>query len=200
VTISITVLLVGLCFWIKSHYLKVASQLRHIHVDTKQLLKPYSNAPLDPLRKTAVLLVSSYGTLGIQTLKNIVTNFPGVYSNILFASVGVIDSGAFKGEDAIGELAKQTEKFLLRYQELATKMGFASAIEMRIGTEVVETGGNLCEEIAKKFQQSTFFASKVIFEKELWLHRLLHNETAFSLQKRLQLDGLTMVILPVKLT
>jgi hypothetical protein len=38
----------------------------------------------------------------------------------------------------------------------------------------------------------------LIFQKEKWYHRLLHNETAFAIQKRLHWSGMTMVILPVR--
>ena len=44
-----------------------------------------------------------------------------------------------------------------------------------------------------------FFAGKVIFHREQWYQQLLHNETAYLIQKRLQWAGLTMVILPAKL-
>lgn len=44
----------------------------------------------------------------------------------------------------------------------------------------------------------TFFAGKVIFERERWYQRLLHDETALAIQKRLQWAGETMVILPAR--
>ena len=47
--------------------------------------------------------------------------------------------------------------------------------------------------------QTTFFAGKVLFEREHWYHRLLHNETAYTIQKRMQWAGKTMVILPARL-
>ena len=43
-----------------------------------------------------------------------------------------------------------------------------------------------------------FFAGQLLFEQDTWYHRLLHNQTAFSLQRRLQWVGLPMVILPTR--
>jgi len=43
-----------------------------------------------------------------------------------------------------------------------------------------------------------FFAGKVIFEKERWYQRFLHNETANQLQRRLQFAGLNAMVLPVR--
>jgi hypothetical protein len=45
-----------------------------------------------------------------------------------------------------------------------------------------------------------FFAGKLIFEAELegFISRFLHNHTAMELQNWLQLHGLSLVILPVR--
>ena len=50
-------------------------------------------ALIDQYKWRAVVLVGGYGSLGIQTIKNIFTTFPGLYKNLVIASVGVIDSG-----------------------------------------------------------------------------------------------------------
>jgi hypothetical protein len=44
-----------------------------------------------------------------------------------------------------------------------------------------------------------FFAGKLIFREERWWQRALHNETAHSVQRRLEFDGATMVVLPVRM-
>jgi len=56
----------------------------------------------------------------------------------------------------------------------------------------------LAGEVAKEYERSIFFAGKLIFEQERWWDRLLHNETAYQIQRRLQFAGLAMVILPVR--
>jgi hypothetical protein len=43
------------------------------------------------------------------------------------------------------------------------------------------------------------FAGKLVFREPTWWDRLLHNETAHSVQRRLEFDGLPMVILPVRM-
>ena len=57
----------------------------------------------------------------------------------------------------------------------------------------------LAEKIGNDFPKSVFFASNLIFASDNWFKRLLHNETATALQRRLHLRGLQMVILPMKL-
>jgi len=43
-----------------------------------------------------------------------------------------------------------------------------------------------------------FFASRLVFQEERWYQRLLHNETPFEIQRRLQFSGLQTIIMPVR--
>jgi len=51
-----------------------------------------------------------------------------------------------------------------------------------------------------EFPAVTFIGGKVIFAREAWYQRFLHNETALAIQKRLYWMGATMVVLPAKVT
>jgi amino acid transporter len=198
ITLVVTSALVGMCLLIKSHYLSVAKKLRHLQVDVGEL--KYHRPAETVQSRTAAILVAGYGGLGLQTVKSVLSNFPGIYQNFVFISVGVIDSGVFKGEEAIRALEAETEKMLSKYVVLMRGLGAAAYFRFGAGTEIVEEGLHLCKEVSADFTNTTFFTGKVIFEKEQWFDRILHNETAFALQKRLQIAGLTMVILPAKIT
>jgi hypothetical protein len=63
---------------------------------------------------------------------------------------------------------------------------------------VVEEAEKLCLSVAREFHDVTFFAGQIIFQRDQWFQILLHNETAFTIQKRLQWTGKTMVILPAR--
>jgi hypothetical protein len=65
---------------------------------------------------------------------------------------------------------------------------------------VVDELEDLCLQASRDFSQSVFFAGKIVFERERWYQKLLHNETAFAVQRRLQWAGKAMVILPARLT
>jgi hypothetical protein len=67
-----------------------------------------------------------------------------------------------------------------------------------VGTDVVESASLLCEKIAEEFPRSTFFTGQLVFHHVRFFHKLLHNETAFAIQRRLQWDGMTTVILPIR--
>ena len=69
---------------------------------------------------------------------------------------------------------------------------------MRVGVDAVAEADEVCLEIAREFPRSIFFAGKLIFQRERWYQRLLHNETAYKLQRRLQFSGLNAMGLPVR--
>ncbi len=153
----------------------------------------------DPAQPVAVVLVASYSGLGIHTMLNIFRVFPGFYKGLVFISVGVVDSGEFKGEGAVEELKKRTAEMLQRYVLLARGMNVPATFRMAVGTDAVDTAERLCLEATKEFPKATFFSGKMIFRQERWYHVFLHNNTALALQTRLQWAGKTMVTLPVRL-
>jgi hypothetical protein len=110
----------------------------------------------------------------------------------------VVDSGGFKGEGAIEELRVQTQAALAQYLDLSRRIGVPATVRYALGTDAVDEGEKLCLEVAKEFPRVTFFAGKVIFQREAWYQHLLHNETAAAIQKRLQWAGKPVVILPAR--
>jgi len=69
---------------------------------------------------------------------------------------------------------------------------------MAVGTEAVSEIEQLCREVSLMFPRSVFFAGNLIFREPTWWHRLLHNETAHAVQRRLEFDRLPMVVIPVR--
>jgi hypothetical protein len=201
-TLAATGSLVALCFVIRYHYRKVSAALGKLYAELSQLPTSSSTPPgeIDPKKPTAAVLVGSFGGVGIHTTLNIFRTFPGHFKNLVFISVGVIDSGGMKGEDAIDELRTRTEETVRKYLELAAGMGIPATCRTGVGTDAVEEAEKLCLDVVREFRQTTFFAGNVIFQRERWYQRFLHNETAFAIQKRLQWAGQTMVILPAKVT
>ena len=118
---------------------------------------------------------------------------------MVFISVGVVDSGAFKGQDTLDRLRDRTRDNLQRYIEMANSLGIPSTAHMAIGTDAVDEAEELCLHLSRKYKRATFFAGKIIFQRERWYHWLLHNNTANSIQKRLHWAGQTMVIIPARI-
>jgi hypothetical protein len=202
ITVVVTSLVIALCFRVRAHYRASTSRADALYRELGDLAEVTASAAeppaLDRSLPTAALLVASYGGLGIHTLLGIFRAFPGHYRQIVFISVGVVDSGEFKGEDALEELRQRTQDTLERYIALAAKLGVAATSRMALGTDVVETAEGLCREVSREFPRATFFSGRLIFQRERWYQRLLHNETALAIQQRLQWAGRTMVLMPIR--
>ena len=201
VTLAMTGSAIVGCTWIKRHYKKTYRALKMLEEQLSGLPMPETKSGVpqwDPQRPTAILLVGSYGGLGIHSMLNIQKVFPNYFRNIVFVSVGVVDSGFFKGVEGVAALREKVEGDLKKYVAMAEGMGWPARYEMSIGTEAVEQADELCRQLHHKYWGAVFFAGKLIFRKERWYQRLLHNETAFAVQRRLQLDGIPMTILPAR--
>jgi hypothetical protein len=203
ITVLITLLVIGLCFLIRNHYRAASAKAGELYRELGDLPHLPAGAtaapgPVDRTRPTAAILVHSYGGVGIHTVLNVFRSFPGHFSNLVFLTVGVVDSGEFKGEHAVEELRARTEEMLGKYVALAHRLGVPAVSRLAIGTEVVAEAERLCLEVAREFPSTTFFAGKMIFQQERWWQRFLHNETAMAIQKRLQWAGKTVVTLPIR--
>jgi len=200
VTIVVTGAVVVVFTWTRSHYRKVQENLRRL--DSILSSMPRSSTPargLESKKPTAALLVGGYAGLGVHSLLTIQRLFPGYFQNFVFLSVGVIDSATFKDIAEVVEVKERTRTALDAYVGLAQGLGLAATSRMALGTEAVETATQLCREVAKEFPRALFFAGKLVFEQEHWYQRLLHNETAYQIQRRLQFAGLNAMVLPVRL-
>jgi len=200
VTIVVTGTVVGVFAWTRAHYRKVQQSLRRLDTILPSMPKSAAVArPLDPKKPTAALLVGGYAGLGVHSLLTIQRLFPNYFQNFVFLSVGVIDSATFKDIAEVVEVKERARASLDEYVALAQGLGLAATARMAMGTEVLDTATQLCRDVAKEFPRTLFFAGKLVFEQERWYQRLLHNETAYQLQRRLQFAGLNAMVLPVRL-
>jgi len=156
--------------------------------------------PIEKDEPVAVVLVNGFSGLGVHTVLSVQSLFPHQYKAYVFGSVAVIDSATFKGRSELDALEKQTVSDLEKYVELARKLGFRADYRYRVGTEAVESVVELCEEIAREFPRSIFYLGQLVFEKDRIYYKVLHNETAFAIQRRLQFAGLQAIVLPIRVT
>lgn len=201
VTIGVTGLCVALCFVTRRYYDRVNQRVRKLNEALLNVPTPegqLSTKEPHPDDPTAIVLVGGYSGLGIHTLLNALRFMPGHFKNAVFVSVGVVDSGNFKGEEAMDELRQHTADILAKYVDLANRLGLASTSFMAIGTDPVEELEQLCLSVYQRFPRSTVFAGQLLFGRDSIYQRLFHNQTAFSLQRRLQWDGVPVVILPTR--
>jgi amino acid transporter len=200
VTLVITSALIGLCYLIRSHYRKTRAGVRELEEILASVPSGHvpNEEPLNANERTAILLVSGYNGFGLHSWLSVFREFPKLYRNFIFVSVAEIDSGAFKGAEEIEALKASVSDQLAKYVKLARSYGYAADSRMDVGTDVVETATHLCQSFVQEFPKATVFTGKLVFRHEYLFQKLLHNETAFAIQRRLQWVGITTVILPIR--
>ena len=128
--------------------------------------------------------------------------FKGQFHNVVFISVGEVDAALLKGPEEVRQLEQEITDDMLEYCRLASDLGFHAELRAGLGPDVVMELHHLCLEVASQFPNAVFFAGQLVFNEELdgFFSRFLHNHTAFELLKWLQLHGLSLVILPVRVS
>lgn len=125
--------------------------------------------------------------------------FPRHFKNYIFLSVGIVDVKCFTGQEALAQMRGDVDETLQYFVDYCHQYGLAAKGYSAFGTDPVEEICKVSETIAKRYPNCIFFASKLIFENDNWMLRVLHNETAVALQRQLHLQGQELVILPMKL-
>ena len=198
-TIVVTAALVGVCLAVKAHYRAVARQLALLDADLSNLagLQGAGGEP-DPRKSTAILLVGQFGGLGVHSMLSIQRTFPDYFTNLVFVSVAVYDSGTFKGTAEVEAQRRTIDESAQKYVELARSLGWNSACRTGEGLDPVHEATRLCIELSHEYPRVVFFAGKLIWKRETWMQRILHNETAYQVERRLHWKGLAMSVLPVR--
>ncbi len=226
VTIAVTALLVALCSVIKRHYRKVVDALRQLDADlpsppevedvgpapsapassaafadgpTEGLREHHGARDPDPKKPVAILMVGGYSGLGRHALLTLLRMFPSHFGGVVFVSVAVVDSESFKGADQVEALERRTRESLLRYERYAASLGLAASSAFAVGTEVAVEVEKIAADLVVRYPKALFVAGQIIFEEDSVWNRVLHNETAFMVQKKLQRRAIPMIVVPVRL-
>jgi amino acid transporter len=190
----------GLCILIRKHYAQTKEAIQRVdEVFASQPFGKCSEAldpsPGDP---TAVFIVGNSRGGGLHALLWVQRMFPGHFKNFIFVNARTVDSHAYGGEGALEEMRQQAAETLEFFVDFCHSHCIPSSSYLGFGTDAVDELTKLCEEISHEFPNAIFFTSKLIFERDNWLTRMLHNQAALAVQRRLHLEGLQMVILPMK--
>lgn len=202
VTLLVTGAVIVLCFNIRRHYDRVSTKVSRLYASLMEFPRsPEANKRAvepNPQEPVAAVLVGEYGGVGLHTAMTAMSKFPRHFDGVVFVSVGVVGSKEFKGEGTVEALREHVEEDLKKYVTFARNQGIPCTYRFLIDTEAVAGAEKLCMEIVSEFPRVTFFAGKVIFGRERWYHAILHNGTAYAIQKRLQWAGQMVVVVPVR--
>ena len=202
VTLLVTFCFISLCYFVRSHYNRVRRALKSLD-DTLLTIpfQPNLKEPVpskNPAAPTAAIIVRDFDGVAVHALLTIPRLFPNHFKNVVVISVGVIDSGQFKGQKEIENLRHAKEEDLKSFVEFANCLGWYAEYRYSLGVDLMGELEELCTEVVRDFPKSVFFSGKLVFQEENALSRFLHNHTPATLQQKLQFAGLDMMILPIR--
>jgi len=194
--------IVGICIWVRGHYDETRRRIKEIDKvfgAMPDLPAPEHPPALEPDAPTAAFIVGSSRGGALHTLLWVQRIFPGHFKNFIFVNARTVDVHAYGGEDSLAKLQAQAAASLDYLVRFSQANGIAAKSYAAYGTDPVIEVVHLAEKIRSEFPNAIFFTSKLIFEKENWATRILHNQAALALQRRLHLEGMQMVILGMKI-
>ncbi|MGE4169737.1 MAG: APC family permease [Candidatus Margulisiibacteriota bacterium] len=206
ITLFVTGLLIVFVLLIKRHYLGTALLLKKLDKviaasnlpDFIPTVNVGAPLPCDTQAKTAVLFVNGFSGLGLYTLRSIGNLFSGVFKNIIFVQVSLIDAGVFKGFEELERLQTKSGKEVNRYVELSQQFGYYAEGISVMAVDVADEMTKISDHIIKRFPNAVFFGGKLVFPEDTFLTQWLHNSMVLSIQRNLYRRGIPFVILPVK--
>ncbi len=200
VTLVATGALIAFCMIVRAHYTRVKQLLSSLDEELANLplSDPRTPAELAVDGPTAIVLVESFGGLGLHTLLTVQRMFPRYFKNFVFCSVGLVDSGQFKGVQDVAALEAKVKGDLEKYVQFAQRMGAYAEYRYVLGTDLIAELEGMVMDLVKEFRRPMVFAGQLVFQRENLFTRSLHHETAFSIQRRLQFMGVQVIILPIR--
>jgi hypothetical protein len=201
VTLVTTSALIAIAFAVRRHYEGVRKQISNLDSIVEAAEFPAQPGAKDfapTSDRTAVILVNGFNGLGLHTLLGAVRLFGGGFHRMVFVQIGILDAGNFKGADEIDRLRAHVKREADRYVNFVQARGGVAEAVTAVGHEVLDELGKLVPDLVERNSNVIFFTGQLVFERETFLTRLLHNYTAFALQRRLFLRGLPCAIVPIR--
>ncbi len=203
ITLFVTCALATVAIMIKRHYLDVAKLLHRLNslvnaATISQGAAPKEKPKYDTSGRTAVILVSGFNGLGLHTLFNVTRFFGKEFKNYIFVKIGVIDAGNFKGAAEVNNLEAEGRNDLARYVDFMQHQGFYAEGLFFMGVDVLQESDKVIEVIADRFPRAVVFGGQLVFPNESIWTRWLHNDTAFTLQRKFYQQGIPFVVLPIR--
>ena len=201
----IATLLIGLllyfCWYVHKSYHESNCMMAKLDEELCQPLsgKPIEDLICEPNKPTAVIFIGNSPGVGMHTLLNIRRMFKNHYKNFVFVKVGVIDSKSAIGTDKIKRMRNTSVDDLEYFTDFCKQHNMPSEYYFELSVDVMDAIEKIVNEINKRYTDTTYFASQLIFPSNKWAQKILHNKTALSIQRQLYSMGFNMMILPVKI-
>ncbi len=203
-TVLITGLLVIVGLMIKNHYLATKKSYHRfrkkysldINEGVLEKIEEVKPKELNKNGKTAIILVNKSYEIGLTMTEWIQESFPKNFENFVFVSVGVVDSENFANHDRLVRLRKKIKLRLKTCVYYCRKHKLKSTYYEAFGAEGIQELMHTANKVYKKYPNSTFFISKIVFKKDRWWNRLMHHKREKIILEKFSLDNMPTMLIP----
>jgi amino acid transporter len=175
-TLCVTLVVIGACLAVR-----------------RQAILP---APDDPV---AVLLETEHWGRAIHTLLWIQRLFPGRFRSVVLVGVVKVQADALGTPDAIQCQHERLDASLDQLEVYCWKAGLGTSRAIGHGTDTVAELERLVKDTVARHPGCVCFTNQLILPAGRRVGEWLHNQTALGLQRRLHLEGIPLVVLPITL-
>jgi amino acid transporter len=193
--------IVAVCVAIRRHYDWTKVQIRKVDATFADV--PFGSVATPPALETdaptACFLVGSSRGGGLHSLLWVQRLFPGHFRNFVFINARTVDSHSYGGKETMEVMRIEANTTLAFFVNFCHSNGLAARSYLAFGTDPIEEFDKLCGRVAATFPNVIFFTSRLVLQSENWFARQLHNQAPIVLQRRLHLQGLQMMVLPMRL-
>ncbi len=185
-TLSVIVLLVAICKKIKSYYSHFAQKLHDLPIDIppKEDLS-IKDVHLERSIHTAVLFVSGASGPALQCLAQTIKLFGKSIDHFVFIEIGIIDAGTFRGSTEVQHLEERVRLDSINLVKMMQRLGYSAESHISVGLDIGDEAAKNASEVRERHPTSIFIGGQVVLEKETTFSHWMHNQTLFTIQRRI---------------
>jgi amino acid transporter len=201
-TLCVTLLVIGGCLAVRRHYRWVEERRREM--DTLFALPAHELAPARAILSTpdgqvAVLLVTEHWGAAIHTLLWMQRLFPGRFNSIILVGVIKLQADVLGTSEALLRKRAELDASLDQLEALCGKSGLRTSRVIGHSTDTIAELERLIKDTVARYPECVCFTNQLILPAGRRFGEWLHNQTALGLQRRLHLNGIPLVVLPITL-
>jgi len=126
--------------------------------------------------------------------------FPKHFEGVVFIGIACVDTRAMQGKPELEAAQQRTRADLEKYCRFAAALGLRADFSYGVAPEINIEAEHQAQLVSEKYPQVLFVAGQLTFEEDTLWNRLMHNETALGVHRRLHHHGLPMIVLPVRIS
>ncbi len=197
-TLSTIAVLIFICTRIRAYYSNFAKKLRALPV-TIPPKEPVAVAGVHLERSlhTAVLFVSGSSAIALQSIAATVTLLGKSIDHFVFIEIGIIDAGTFKGGSEVTRLEEYVRSGSQKLVKMMQHLGYSAESHVSVGLDIGDEAAKNAQEVREKHPSCIFIGGQVVLPHETTFSHWMHNQTLFTIQRRIFALELPFITMPV---